>query len=52
MESRMKKLGRKRCDNAGNSVKKHFKRKREMLGRESLGEGKKELGMFKKSKKR
>lgn len=51
MESRTKKLGRERCNSAGDSVKEHFKRKGEMLGRESLRGGKEELEMFKRSKK-
>lgn len=46
-----RKLGRERCDSAGDSVEEHMKRKREMLGRESLGGEREEMEVFKRSKK-
>lgn len=40
MESAVAKWVRERCDSAGDSVEEHLKRKREMLGRESMkGQG-------------
>lgn len=51
MEGVRERLGRERSDSAGDSVKEHLKRKREMLGRDSL-EGERGLAdIFKRSKK-
>lgn len=51
MDNVREKLGRERCDSAGNNVEEHMKRKREMMGKNSLEGERRLVNIFKRNKK-